>query len=219
MSERHLVLVGMMGAGKTSVGRRCAARLERAFVDTDDLVESTTGHARSREIFETQGEPAFRDLERVAVADACASPEPLVIACGGGAVLDADNRRALRDAGVVVWLRAAPEVLSGRVGAGAGAVRPLLAGAGAAGRGHARAARGAAGRHLRSRRRTRWSTPTAGRVDEVAAAVVAAFDATESRVSDGPGRGRRRPTTSLVAPGALARRRRGAARASGGSRS
>ena len=60
-----------------------------------------------------------------------ASPEPLVIACGGGAVLDADNRRALRDAGVVVWLKAAPEVLSGRCGAG-GAVRPLLAGSGSA---------------------------------------------------------------------------------------
>src|SRR6478609_3984944 len=104
----------MMGAGKTTVGRRCATRLERAFVDTDDLIESTTG-MRVAEIFETQGEAGFRDLERVAVADACASPEPLVIACGGGAVLDPDNRRRLRETGVVVWLRAAPEVLSGRV--------------------------------------------------------------------------------------------------------
>jgi shikimate kinase len=129
VSERHLVLVGMMGAGKTTVGRRCAARLERAFVDTDDLIESTTG-MRVAEIFETQGEPAFRDLERIAVADACASPEPLVIACGGGAVLDPDSRRRLRDAGIVVWLRAAPEVLSGRVNREGGAVRPLLAGAG-----------------------------------------------------------------------------------------
>ena len=130
MSEQHLVLVGMMGAGKTSVGRICAARLGRLFLDTDDLVESTTAMS-GVEIFETQGEPAFRCLERVAVADACASPEPLVIACGGGAVLDADNRRALRDAGVVIWLRAAPEVLSGRCGA-SGAVRPLLSGSGSA---------------------------------------------------------------------------------------
>jgi shikimate kinase len=83
------------------------------------------------EIFETQGEPAFRNLERVAVADACASPEPLVIACGGGAVLDPENRRVLRNAGTVVWLRAAPEVLSRRCGQG-GAVRPLLAGSGSA---------------------------------------------------------------------------------------
>jgi shikimate kinase len=126
---RHLVLVGMMGAGKTSVGRRCATRLGRPFLDTDDLVETTTG-MRVAEIFESQGEKAFRDLERVAVADACASPEPLVIACGGGAVLDPDSRRLLRDAGVVVWLRAAPEVLSGRCGREGGAVRPLLAGSG-----------------------------------------------------------------------------------------
>jgi shikimate kinase len=130
VSAGHLVLIGMMGAGKTTVGRRCATRLGRGFVDTDDLIESTTG-MRVAEIFESQGEPAFRALERVAVADACASPEPLVIACGGGAVLDPDSRRTLRAAGLVVWLRAAPEVLSGRVGQDAGATRPLLAESGA----------------------------------------------------------------------------------------
>ncbi len=119
-----------MGAGKTSVGRICASRLGRAFLDTDDLVESTTGMSVG-EIFEQQGEAVFRNLERVAVADASASPEPLVIACGGGAVLDADNRRALRGAGLVIWLKAAPEVLSSRCSA-SGAVRPLLAGAGSA---------------------------------------------------------------------------------------
>jgi len=129
VNARHLVLVGMMGAGKTTVGRRCSSRLGRGFVDTDDLVESASG-MRVPEIFETRGEPAFRDLERDAVADACASPEPLVIACGGGAVLDPDNRRTLRNAGVVVWLRAAPEVLSSRVGDDAGTVRPLLAASG-----------------------------------------------------------------------------------------
>jgi shikimate kinase len=130
VTARHLVLVGMMGAGKTSVGRHCAARLDRPFVDTDELVEATTG-LRVAEIFETQGEPAFRALERVAVSDACASPEPLVIACGGGAVLDAENRRTLRGAGTVVWLRAAPETLSRRCGQ-SGAARPLLAGSGSA---------------------------------------------------------------------------------------
>jgi len=129
VSARHLVLVGMMGAGKTSVGRRCATRLDRPFVDTDELIEATTG-MRVAEIFESQGEAVFRDLERAAVADAAASPEPLVIACGGGAVLDPDSRRTLRDAGVVVWLRAAPEVLSGRVGQAPGEVRPLLGGPG-----------------------------------------------------------------------------------------
>jgi shikimate kinase len=127
VSERHLVLVGLMGAGKTSVGRRCAARLERPFVDTDELVESVAGMSVA-ELFESQGEEPFRALERTAVADVAASPEPIVIACGGGAVLDAENRRALRATGLVVWLRASPEVLSGRVDRQPDA-RPLLRGA------------------------------------------------------------------------------------------
>jgi shikimate kinase len=127
VSGRHLVLVGLMGAGKTSVGRRCAAKLERPFVDTDELVETTTG-MRVAELFETQGEQAFRALERAAIADATASPDPLVIACGGGAVLDPESRRLLRAAGFVVWLRADPAVLSDRVTRQPG-TRPLLAGA------------------------------------------------------------------------------------------
>ncbi len=83
--SRHLVLVGLMGAGKTTVGEVCASRLGRPFVDTDDVVEATTGRVIA-EIFATDGEAAFREAERRAVADVCASPEPLVIACGGGAV-------------------------------------------------------------------------------------------------------------------------------------
>jgi shikimate kinase len=126
-ADRHLVLVGMMGAGKTSVGRRCAARLGRDFVDTDDVVEEAADR-RVAEIFEQDGEDAFRALERDAVAKVAASSKPLVIACGGGAVLDADSRDRLRAAGLVVWLRAAPEVLGERVGRQPG-TRPLLAGA------------------------------------------------------------------------------------------
>ena len=120
----HLVLVGLMGAGKTTVGARCAARLDRPFVDTDELVETATARTIA-EIFESEGEQAFRAHERRAVADACASPDPLVIACGGGAVVDAENRDLLRARGVVVWLRAGPEVLAGRVRPGGS--RPLLA--------------------------------------------------------------------------------------------
>ena len=124
-ARRHLVLVGLMGAGKTTVGARCAERLGRAFVDTDDLV---VAHAAMPvdEIFRTGGEARFRELERQVVADVCASPEPLVIGSGGGAVVDADNRRRFRAAGVVVWLHAPTEVLAERVGTGSG--RPLLTG-------------------------------------------------------------------------------------------
>lgn len=128
-ARRHLVLVGLMGAGKTTVGERCAARLGRPFVDTDDLVEALAG--RSVEALFADGEPEFRALERQAVADACASPAPLVIACGGGAVLDPDSRRRLRTSGFVAWLRAEPSVLAERV-ASDDTVRPLLAARGPA---------------------------------------------------------------------------------------
>src|SRR5205807_4432558 len=76
------------------------------------------------DIFATQGERAFRALESQAVADACASPVPAVVACGGGAVLDPSNRRRLGPAGTVVWLQAPAGVLAERVGTGDG--RPLL---------------------------------------------------------------------------------------------
>jgi shikimate kinase len=125
--RRHLVLVGLMGAGKTTVGARCAARLDRPFVDTDDLVETLAGRTVA-ELF-TEGEATFRSFERDAVADACASPTPLVIACGGGAVVDSTNRRRLRHSGFVVWLRAEPQVLADRV-CGDGVDRPLLTDAG-----------------------------------------------------------------------------------------
>ena len=123
-SPRHLALVGLMGAGKTTVGARCAEGLGRPFVDTDDVVEATLGLSVP-EIFAALGEPGFREHERRAVADVCASPVPLVIACGGGAVLDPENRARLRDTSLVVWLRAGPAALAERV-ADEVANRPLL---------------------------------------------------------------------------------------------
>jgi len=121
--RRHLVLIGLMGAGKTTVGRECARRLSRPFVDTDDLV-TAAAQMSVEQIFAEAGEAAFRKLEHDVVADVCASPEPLVVACGGGAVLDPENRRALRATGVVVWLRAPAATLAARVGDGS--TRPLL---------------------------------------------------------------------------------------------
>ena len=123
--DRHLALVGLMGAGKTSVGRACARRLGRPIVDTDDLVETTTGRSIP-EIFARDGEAAFRALERQAVATACSSPVPAVFACGGGAVIDVANRATLRAHCCVVWLRAPVATLAERVDGGAG--RPLLVG-------------------------------------------------------------------------------------------
>ena len=127
MSEpRHLVLIGLMGAGKTSVGRRCADALGRGFVDTDDVIRSTSGMTIP-EIFEHDGESAFRSRERTAVTEVVASPDALVIACGGGAVVDPDNRRALAAVGIVVWLTADPNELAARVTADGVESRPLLA--------------------------------------------------------------------------------------------
>jgi shikimate kinase len=123
-TRRHLVLVGLMGAGKTTVGERCAERLARPFVDTDDVVEAMARRS-VRDIFSEEGESMFRALERDAVRDSTSSPAAAVIACGGGAVLDPDSRRHLRTSGTVVWLRAAPSVLAERVDAD-GAERPLL---------------------------------------------------------------------------------------------
>ncbi|MCU1426935.1 MAG: shikimate kinase [Actinomycetia bacterium] len=123
---RHLVLVGLMGAGKTTVGNRSAQQLDRAFVDTDDIVEALAG-MRVAELFAIAGgEAKFRDFEHQAVADACASPAPLVISTGGGAVVDAENRNRLAAAGFVVWLRAPVDVLATRLADDSD--RPLLAG-------------------------------------------------------------------------------------------
>jgi len=120
---RHIVLVGMMGAGKTTVGSRLARALDRPFVDSDLFVESRAART-VREIFETDGEAAYRVLETEALAGALASEEPAVIAAAGGTILDPDNRRRMRDFGTVVFLEAKPSDLVGRVG-GADH-RPLL---------------------------------------------------------------------------------------------
>lgn len=114
----------MMGAGKTTVGSRLARRLDRPFVDSDDQVERRTGRT-VRQIFVQEGEQAFRAHEAEALAEALAAEEPAVIAAAGGTVLDERNRERMRAAATVIWLRAAPALLSDR--AQRGDHRPLLA--------------------------------------------------------------------------------------------
>jgi shikimate kinase len=124
VAER-LLLVGMMGAGKSTVARLAADRLGWTWVDTDTEV-SRTGGAPVPELFARHGEAEFRRGEAAALEAALQLEGPLVVSVGGGAVLDPGNRDVLRTAGIVVWLRATPETLIGRVHDGAG--RPLLVG-------------------------------------------------------------------------------------------
>ena len=118
-----LWLIGMMGSGKTTVGRLVAARLGVAFRDTDTMVEEESGRSIP-ELWAEAGEAAFRAWERRAIAAAASSPA--VVATGGGAVIDRSNVATMRRGGVVVWLTADPVTLAARIGDGAG--RPLLAG-------------------------------------------------------------------------------------------
>ncbi|MEP7113460.1 MAG: shikimate kinase [Ilumatobacteraceae bacterium] len=123
-ADQHLVLVGLMGSGKTTVARIAADRLGRRVIDTDSAIEKVTGRT-VREIFATDGEDAFRAFETAALLDALASAEPAVIAAAGGVVLREVNRDALKQSNArVVWLCATPAVLAERVTSGGH--RPLL---------------------------------------------------------------------------------------------
>lgn len=119
-----LWLVGMMGSGKTTVGREVAARLGMDFVDTDLLVASLT-ESSVADLWAAEGEGSFRRLENRMIASA-AGGDPVVVATGGGAVLDPVNIGLMRGSGMVVWLEADPATLAERVGADA--TRPLVSG-------------------------------------------------------------------------------------------
>ncbi|MEX0825166.1 MAG: shikimate kinase [Acidimicrobiia bacterium] len=113
-------LIGMMGAGKTTVAPLVAARLGRDWVDTDRLVESRSGRSVV-ELF-AEGEGVFRRAEAEVVRSLLG--EPIVVACGGGVVLDEELTASMRSGGFLVWLDAPPEVL--RLRTGPAAERPLL---------------------------------------------------------------------------------------------
>jgi shikimate kinase len=112
--KRHLVLIGMMGSGKSSVGRTLAVRSKAPFVDTDAMIE---GHCRKRisELFQELGEARFRTLEQDIVCQAAEDETPCILSTGGGAIVTPANREALWRTGFVVYLHAPPEVLYERL--------------------------------------------------------------------------------------------------------
>jgi len=122
-TRRNIVLVGPMGSGKSHLGRLLAARLALEFVDVDARIEAAAGIPITA-IFAAEGEAGFRVRERTALAEALAGSGQ-VIATGGGAVLDAGNRAAMREAGRVIYLQVEPGEQLRRLAGDGG--RPLLA--------------------------------------------------------------------------------------------
>jgi len=108
-AHNNIYLVGMPGAGKTTVGRKLAKRLQRSFVDADHEVEVRTG-VRIPLIFDIEGEQGFRDRESKVISE-LANESNLVVATGGGAVLRPENRAALERGGMVVYIHVAPRLL------------------------------------------------------------------------------------------------------------
>ena len=110
----HIILIGFMGAGKTTVGKRLAKSLDREFIDTDQWIEAKTGRVISR-IFAEDGETFFRGLETEALKELEHRQEPCVIAVGGGLPMQPENRPVLARMGTVVFLEANTDTLMRRL--------------------------------------------------------------------------------------------------------
>jgi len=122
--DKSIVLVGLMGVGKSTVGRRLAKKLKMKFLDADEEIERAAG-LKVAEIFDRHGEAHFRDGERRVIARLVAGP-PRVIATGGGAFINEETRRLILERCIAIWLDAEIEVLASRVSRGRD--RPLLRG-------------------------------------------------------------------------------------------
>ncbi|UFX44994.1 shikimate kinase [Bradyrhizobium sp. 41S5] len=122
LGPRSIVLVGMMGAGKSTIGRRIATRLKLAFTDADTEIEAAAGMTIP-EIFETHGEPYFRDGEARVIARILDSG-PIVLATGGGAFMREETRKRISDKAISIWLKADSDIIMRRVRRRAD--RPLL---------------------------------------------------------------------------------------------
>lgn len=113
--EKNIVIIGFMGAGKTSVGKILADSMGYAFYDTDEIIIKRENNKSIRQIFDTKGEDYFREVEKNVVKE-MAKRSNSVIATGGGVVKDKNNMDLLRQNGVVVYLKCAPEVVLKRIG-------------------------------------------------------------------------------------------------------
>jgi shikimate kinase len=123
---RHLACIGLMGCGKSTVGKIVAERLGWGFVDVDELIEDSTG-CTVAELWEHGGEEAYRPLEQSIVIDVLSAFDHSVLATPGGVVLDRDAVQAIESNDVVaVYLRAGPEVLAERIAHDGGHTRPLV---------------------------------------------------------------------------------------------
>jgi shikimate kinase len=125
----NIILIGYRGSGKSTVGSRLAARLQMKFVDTDDLIESEERHIS--DIVKSRGWDYFRRLEKTVIEE-ISKGDHLIIAPGGGAVLDIDNINALKRNGFIIWLKADQETLLKRIqkDQGSSTRRPTLTGKG-----------------------------------------------------------------------------------------
>ena len=152
LGDRSIVLVGMMGAGKSSVGRRLAARLAIPFVDADAEIEKAAGMSIA-DIFARHGEAYFRGGEARVIARLLEGG-PQVLATGGGAFMNADTRALIKFKGVSIWLHAEVDVLLRRTGKRRNDPRTLPRNVHALGQ------------------RSQWRTPSQGRTDRAAAGYV-----------------------------------------------
>ncbi len=125
----NIILIGYRGSGKSTVGRGLAYRIRRRFVDTDDLIESKEG--RISDIVKSRGWDYFRGIEKRIIGE-ISQKDNLVIALGGGAVLNIDNVEALKRNGLIIWLKADRDVLRKRMNGDSRtfASRPTLTGKG-----------------------------------------------------------------------------------------
>ena len=168
-----VVLVGFMGSGKSSVGRELARRIGAEFVDADAWIERKAGR-RIRVLFAEEGEPAFREMEKAALREILAV-KGRVVAAGGGAFLDEENRGRMKAYGAVVYLEASAETVLGRLARDAS--RPLLQGAD-----RESVIKGLLARRVPEYRRADHAVPTDGlTVEEIAGRIIELLKTREDR--------------------------------------